>query len=85
MQNVTGLETYVTCPGTATDTPAEQLRKEEIGREMNVSWMAEKNKWRSVKHRFVFAKRRPLLDVLRNIHPNVRYTGKYKGSDSYIV
>ncbi len=29
--------------------------------------------------------RRPLLDVLCNIHPNVRYAWKYKGSDGYIV
>ncbi len=33
----------------------------------------------------LFTERRPLLDLLHNIHPNVRYTFKYRGSDSYIV
>ncbi len=38
----------VTCPGTGTDNSNRTAGKEEIGREMNVSWMAEKKKWRSM-------------------------------------
>ncbi len=61
----------VTSPSTGTDNSDRTAGKEEIRRQLDDSGL--------------FAERRPLLDVLHNIHHNVRYTGKYKGSDSYII
>ncbi len=43
----------VTSPGTGTDNSNRTAGKEEIRREINVSWMAAKEKWRSVRHGFV--------------------------------
>ncbi len=43
----------VTSPGTETDNSNRTAGKEEIRREMNVSWTAAKEKWKFVGHKFV--------------------------------
>ncbi len=76
----------VTSPDTETYNSNRTAGKEEIRQEMNISQMPRKEKWRSVRHRFVrWEAPSNGCSLLHNIHPNIRYAWRYKDTDSYVI
>ncbi len=75
-------DTSATPPGTGTDN-SKLGRKRTGGKGMAAG--QQRRRSGGLCDTGLFTERCPLLDVLHNIHPNVRYAWKYKGSNGYIV